>query len=281
MSNAKVSVNQLGINAHTITLGQFTDESITQFLHRIADSIISKVAPYGGNSPWYPSRDPDHEGALVSPSDDGGQHYTFSLLNSVAVTRCLVAADPANLIDTADLMHVVADTTNYHQRLLMLRIAARWNYAMFLKAEHILEYAPDAQPLPPLPNGQQDDHKGLVAPQTPSPRNRVSTNGTALVLVDTDTGRETPAELSTIAAPQPAATNTAEPVTPAPNNPQPTTRESAMPDTHNAPQHLEDTTPVEEPAHQNAPTSSYSATERAVLDDDDTIDADDEDDDIF
>lgn len=136
-SQEQSRAEQLALASGTITLAHFTPESTTDFLKAVAKTVTEKVAPGAGPSPWLPSYDPDHRGALTAPSGDG-RPFTFGALTHLSVTRALVGADPANLRDTASLIAFAAEGTSDYLRLLALRIAIRWNNAMSLLHSDIL-----------------------------------------------------------------------------------------------------------------------------------------------
>ena len=116
MDNRQITPTRLGLGANEITLAHFTPESVTEFLHHVADIVSNKIATNGGASPWFPNSTKDLPGTMMIPSDDGGEHYTFGLFTHKALTRCITAADPANLIDIADLLHLIADSDNNTHR---------------------------------------------------------------------------------------------------------------------------------------------------------------------
>lgn len=189
MATGTVSAVRLGMEANSLTLSRFTEESVTQFLHRVADQVENVVVRQGGASPWFPNRDRDLPGSVRVPSDDNGEAFVFNLFTHQAITRCIVAADPANLLDQATLIRHAADGNDDLLRLVHLRIAARWNYAMRLQAETLLQYDPDARELP----GDYDDaDNAMLSPTHQIPRTHVVNDDNGLAVVD-DEGNRTPA----------------------------------------------------------------------------------------
>lgn len=194
MDNRQITPTRLGLGANEITLAHFTPESVTEFLHHVADIVSNKIATNGGASPWFPNSTKDLPGTMMIPSDDGGEHYTFGLFTHKALTRCITAADPANLIDLADLLHLIADSDNNTQRLIGLRIAARWNYAMFLRAEKVLKYRSNEVELPQLPDGITDDPNGVITPPEQLQRNHVIVANGKIYLENLTDGHRQPAD---------------------------------------------------------------------------------------
>lgn len=181
MAQQHLSARTLGLAAGSLTLTHFTPKSITAFLTEVADIVQGQVAPGAGPSPWLPNQDSSLRGTITAPSGDDGPPCTFNALTHIAVTRALVAADPANIIDTATMLREAANSDSDMLRLLALRIAARWNQAMFLKKEQLLTPTPAAADLP-----EYDLN-------TPLPSTEVITDADGLAVINKDTGARTPA----------------------------------------------------------------------------------------
>ena len=189
MATGTVSAVRLGMETNSLTLSHFTEDSVTQFLHRVAQQVENVVIRQGGASPWFPNMDRDLPGSIRVPSDDDGEAFVFNLFTHQAITRCIVAADPANLRDQVTLMRHAADSDDDLQRLVHLRIAARWNYSMRLQAENVLQYDPDARELP----GSYDDAvNAMLSPAHQIPRTYVVNDDSGLAVIDED-GNRTPA----------------------------------------------------------------------------------------
>lgn len=190
MASNALSAVRLGMEVNNITLAHFTEESVTQFLHYIADTVENRVVKQAGASPWFPNMDSDLPGSVRVPADDGGDPFVFNLFTNPAVTRAVTAADPANLVDVAALMRQAADEGNDLQRLAFLRIAARWNYSMNLQGENRLIYDPNSAPLP----GDYDDNQtGMVSPTRTIARTRVVHDDDGLAVVEQASGERHPA----------------------------------------------------------------------------------------
>lgn len=181
MATKPLSAVRLGMEVNNITLAHFTAESVSQFLHHVADLVENRVVRSAGDSPWFPNLDGDLAGSVRIPSDDDGDPYVFNLFTHPAVTRCITAADPANVADMAALMRLAADSDNDTQRLLFLRVAARWNYAMRLDADNRLVYNEDSAA---LPGDYDDNQQGLVPPRHTIARTTVVNDEQGLAVVD-------------------------------------------------------------------------------------------------
>lgn len=181
MAQPQLTARTLGLAAGSLTLTHFTPQSINAFLTGIADVVQSKVARAAGPSPWLPNQDHSLRGTITAPSGDDGPPCTFNALTHIAVTRVLVAADPANISDTATMLREAAQSDSDTLRILALRIAARWNLSMFLKKEHLLTPTAAATDLPEYENN------------TPLPSTVVVHDVDGLAIVDKDTGERTPA----------------------------------------------------------------------------------------
>lgn len=54
MATKPLSAVRLGMEVNNITLAHFTTESVTQFLHHVADLVENRVVCSAGDSPWFP-----------------------------------------------------------------------------------------------------------------------------------------------------------------------------------------------------------------------------------
>ena len=54
MATKPLSAVRLGMEVNNITLAHFTTESVTQFLHHVADLVENRVVRSAGDSPWFP-----------------------------------------------------------------------------------------------------------------------------------------------------------------------------------------------------------------------------------
>lgn len=181
MAQHTLTARTLGLAAGSLTLTHFTPQSTSDFLRAVADLAQNKVAQAAGPSPWLPNSDPQLKGTITAPSGDDGPACTFNALTHIAVTRCLVAADPANIVDTATMLREAANSSSDALRLLSLRIAARWNLSMRLQKENLLAPAENAALLPKHDNN------------TPLPATAVIHEDDAVLVVDAATGKRTPA----------------------------------------------------------------------------------------
>lgn len=197
MATGTVSAVRLGMEVNSLTLSHFTEESVSQFLRRVADQVENIVVRQGGASPWFPNMDRDLPGSIRIPSDDDGEPFVFNLFTHKALTRCIVAADPANLLDQVTLMRHAIDSGDDLQRLVYLRIAARWNYSMRLQAETLLNYDPNARELP----GDYDDADNpMISPGHQIARTHVVNDDEGLAVVDENGDRKAAGYLVPVSA---------------------------------------------------------------------------------
>lgn len=247
--NTRDSVEQLGLAASQITLRHFTPESVSAFLSEVSTRLTNDIVPMAGPSPWLADGRPDHRGGLTAPSGDDRAPFTFAALTHMKVVRALVAADPANIADTAALMKLASDSDDQHLRLLTLRIALRLSYSMFLstvinqRKANITELLIRADDAPEIP---------IFEKSNPLPATTVSSDG---VLVHDD-GTRTPAFIPVAPVEEAVRTPTPEPT------PEPVSTPAPAPVA--TPQPTPEPEPEQKPAPQPAPVAEDVDTVEAV-----------------
>lgn len=121
---------------------RYTEQSQRDFIAAVAQEVAAQVAPRAEEGPWQLARK-IRDAIAVKPASDGAERHLCALIEPNDA-RAVVAADPDNLRDLADVMQELATASDTSARLITLlyAVAERWNTAMRLQCEGVLDLDP-------------------------------------------------------------------------------------------------------------------------------------------
>lgn len=123
---------------HPIIGEHITVSDTKKFLLNVSVKIQASVIPMTPAGPWQIADNPALHDCISVPAKDGSGLMQIGKGIHPMVLRPLLAADPANLTEIADMMEEAATVdlpTSFLQRLL--NVAVVWNQSMTLKAPEL------------------------------------------------------------------------------------------------------------------------------------------------